>query len=256
MIERRTAPDGAPISIAGLRVTRGSKELYRDFSIDFASGAVTALLAPSGGGKTTLLDGIAGLFQAGSGTILAPARVSYLFQEPRLLPWCSIAKNIMLPVEKLLSAREAKERTDFFLEQVGLLCKAAALPAECSGGERQRAALARAFVYPSSVLLMDEAFQSQDFSLKLKLMESAEALLSREKRTVVLVTHDFREALCLADRIVVMTGSPLEIRLDIPGCGRENSLLDRYASPDESARTAERRILDVLCRADAETENS
>ena len=112
---------------------------------------------------------------------------SYLFQEPRLLPWYSLEKNVLLPMKKFYSQEEAQNRVAFFLSQVELEHKKGALPLHCSGGERQRCALARAFAFPSEVLLMDEPFQSQDISLKLRLMELTERLLEKERKTVVFV---------------------------------------------------------------------
>jgi NitT/TauT family transport system ATP-binding protein len=118
------------------------------------------------------------------------------------------------------------------LAKTGLGDRLNAYPDELSGGERRRAALARAFAYPAPVLLMDEAFQSQDLPLKLALMHLTQTLLRDNPRTVILVTHDVREALCLADRILVLTGRPLIIARDIPVAagmaGNTAAITERY----------------------------
>lgn len=234
------------ISIENLFLTRGENKIFSDFSLFIKENERVAVLAHSGIGKTTLLDCIAGLVPKEAGSVKAPKRLSYLFQEPRLLPWCSLEKNVLLPISGILSGKEAEERTEFFLSQVGLLEKKASLPAKTSGGEKQRCAIARAFAFPSSVLLMDEAFQSQDFSLRLKLMQLMEKLLENEKRTLVLVTHDVREALCLADRIILLGKRPVEVELDIKN-PRNQSISERYISPNKEALEIEKQILDLLC---------
>jgi ABC-type nitrate/sulfonate/bicarbonate transport system ATPase subunit/ABC-type nitrate/sulfonate/bicarbonate transport system permease component len=229
---------GGFLCLENIRVIRGSKELYHDFSVKLERCMVTALIAASGRGKTTLLDCIAGIIKPDSGRIYfrngegSPGssetpeafQVSYLFQEPELLPWRSIGQNIFLPIQKFSTLETNKSKTDKsaslqkaynFLSKTGLAARYAAYPSELSGGERQRAAIARAFCYPASVVLMDEAFQSQDLPLKLSLMRLTKSLMQEEMRTTILVTHDVREALCLADRILVLTGEPLLIARDI-----------------------------------------
>lgn len=237
------------LSVTDLCVSRGGRKLYHNFTLAFETEKTTVILAASGAGKTTLLDCLSGLLKPDSGTVCVPDRISYLFQEPRLFPWYSLEKNIFLPVAGVLPPEKAAERTSFFLRQTGLSGRAAAVPARCSGGERQRAALARAFAYPSPVLLMDEAFQSQDPVLKLKLMELTEQLLDTERRTVVMVTHDVREAVSLADRIIVLGKSPLEILCDISLSERKEPVTRRYIAPDQTALHTEELVLDMLYSA-------
>lgn len=194
------------MDIRGLNVSYGERVIYRDFSVHFSDGQITALLGPSGCGKTTLLNAIAFGEYAED--------VSYIFQEPRLLPWCTLEKNIMLTLSG--SRQERKYRADEYLRKVGLEKRAGEYPARLSGGERQRASIARAFSCPSHILLMDEPFQSQDLALKRQLIGLVLELQALEKRTVIAVTHDIREAADLADRAIVISGSPVSILLDIP----------------------------------------
>ncbi|MBR2361508.1 MAG: ABC transporter ATP-binding protein [Spirochaetaceae bacterium] len=244
------------ISIQDLYLRRGSHQIFSGFSLELEAGRVTALLGASGAGKTSLLDCLAGLLPVDRGTIRGVGPVSYLFQEPRLLPWYTLERNIMLPMESLLGTKAALERARHFLDLVELGEKATSLPSQCSGGQRQRCALARAFAYPSSTLLMDEAFQAQDIKLKLRLMELTEELLgagqcggqNQPPRTTVLVTHDVDEALALAHRVLVLSGSPLQVVGDFPGAGKELPMAGRYISPDQATQKHRAEILSLLCR--------
>ena len=194
------------MQITGLNVSFGDRIIYQDFAISFPDQSVTVILGPSGCGKTTLLNSIA----------FGPYghRVSYIFQEPRLLPWYTLEKNIMLVLEGRTAER--RERAQRYLRKVGLQNRAGEYPGKLSGGERQRAAIARAFSFPAPILLMDEPFQSQDPALKLQLIALVRELQNEEKRTIIAVTHDIREASALADRAVILSGRPVSVIFDAP----------------------------------------
>ena len=222
------------VEIENLTVVRGKKSIYKDFSVKFEAGTVNALLAPSGAGKTTLLDCIAALLEPSAGTITVGGKnikeyrtknrneiyASYLFQEPRLLPWCTVLRNCTLPLENTMTKAEAEARAKTFLCAAGLQDKIDEFPPNLSGGERQRAAIARSFAIKAPVLLMDEAFQSQDIMLKEQLMQLLKKLLETERRTVIFVTHDIHEAIQMAERIIILKpvsseDSTLHITLDV-----------------------------------------
>ena len=175
-----------------------------DFSLTVEKGELRALLAPSGAGKTTLLDHIAA--RAG--------RVSYAFQEPRLLDGCTLLKNVALPLERLFPRGQSLARAADFLRLVGLGDRLNAYPPELSGGERQRVALARALAFPADVLLLDEAFRSQDAHGKNALIALLTAHLRQEPKTVLLVTHDLHEAAALATRVIICAARPLRVTFD------------------------------------------
>ena len=238
------------IQIQNIRIQRGKKLIYDAFSVNFEKGCITTVLAPSGAGNTTVLDCLAGLIVPEIGCVEGVSHPSYLFQEPRLLPWYSLEKNVLLPMKKFYSQEEAQKRVAFFLSQVELEHKKGALPLHCSGGERQRCALARAFAFPSEVLLMDEPFQSQDISLKLRLMELTERLLEKERKTVVFVTHDVREALALGDRVLLLLGTPLKIVYEVPKEileeGKKLPVRQRYTCPNSRVFETEKLLLTYL----------
>ena len=184
----------------------GETVIYRDFSLELADNTVTAILGPSGCGKTTLLNEIV--------SRVGDIAISFVFQEPRLIPWRTLAQNIELALTGDAGSRQECARR--YLERVGLAGRVDDYPESLSGGERQRVSIARAFAVPSQLLLMDEPFQSQDPATKAQLIDLFKELKREERRTIVAVTHDVREASAIADRAILLTGRPVSIALDVP----------------------------------------
>ncbi len=172
------------------------KEVLRGVSFQISAGGHAALMGPSGCGKTTLLRVLLGLRKPESGSAELRGRVSCVFQEPRLLPWCSVLRNVNAVLsDKKETLPEAMEWLRLFrLEEVS-----EQLPARLSGGERQRAALARALAYGGDVLLLDEPLKGQDEALKGELI----ALLQDycRERTLLLVPNDPAEAALLTETV-------------------------------------------------------
>lgn len=229
------------ITLSDITLSRAGKELYKHFSLTVAPLERTALLAASGAGKTTLLDYIA--FHAENAE--RESATAYLFQEPRLLPHCTLLENVALPLFHLMPRKQARLKAAQALHAVGLQERMSALPAQVSGGEKQRAALARAFAFPAAVLLLDEPFQSQDARTKLSLMTLLESLLKAKPRTVLLVTHDAHEAATFCERVLVLTGSPLAVTVD-EHILHTKPLSERFIRADEAQRTLEERIVASL----------
>jgi len=211
------------VSIVILNVSKAfaGLEIFRDFSHVFPGGKVSVVLGPSGSGKTTLLNLMAGIVPADSGRIelfgrpAGEARVSYLFQEPRLLPWMSVGKNLDFVLSPDLPKTERRRLVGGVLETVSLAEATDKFPAELSGGMARRAAMARAFLFESDSLLMDEPFTGLDLPLKFSLIRSFETARAAKGLTTVFVTHDMEEALLLGDEIHVLSPPPAEIRLSL-----------------------------------------
>jgi NitT/TauT family transport system ATP-binding protein len=195
-----------------------SKKVLDGISLNLEPESITVILGPSGCGKTTLLNLIAGIKAPDSGQRLGfeLSTFSYAFQDPRLLSWQSSRENLEFALEGVvdsgrMSKAEVEARIDRFLRAAGLGDAASMKPSTLSGGMRQRLSLARAFAYPSDILLLDEAFQAVDLRTKLELMDTFLELWKEERRTVVCVTHDVEEAAYLADLAIVLSPSPARI---------------------------------------------
>jgi len=196
-------------------------------SLELAQGESVAVIGGSGCGKSTLLRLIAGLDAPSAGEvrldgtpILAPhPAVGMVFQEPRLLPWLSIAGNVGFGLDGV-PAEERRDRVERLLARIGLSGYEKAWPRELSGGQAQRVAIARSLIMQPKVLLLDEPFAALDAFTRASLQQALLALWRAQRPTLVIVTHDVEEAIVLADRVVVMQPRPgriyAEIRIDIP----------------------------------------
>jgi sulfonate transport system ATP-binding protein len=182
-----------------------------DIALTVGVSEIVALIGGSGCGKTTLLRLIAGLDRASAGTIRLDgeviehphAAVGIVFQEPRLLPWLSVADNVGFGLEATPPA-ERKARIAHALEKVGLAEYAGRWPRDLSGGQQQRVAIARAFVANPKVLLLDEPFSALDAPTRESVLLDVVPLLRQRAITTVLVTHDPAEAFALGDRVAVL----------------------------------------------------
>jgi len=192
--------------------------VHEDLALEAAPGEFLAVVGPSGAGKSTLLSLLAGLDRNFDGRIegTAPSRSGQLgmvFQQPRLMPWLSALENVVLVLNE---PAEARYRAVAALTEVGLDAFAGAFPRQLSGGMQRRVALARAFAVEPELLLLDEPFSSLDRPAAWQLRAVLLALWSAHAPTVVLVTHDLREALCLADRVLFLSARPASVILEVP----------------------------------------
>ena len=223
MAERVTI-DRVGKTFRGTGTGNGQADLpvLHDVRLTVGDGEFVAVLGPSGCGKSTLLRLVAGLDQPTTGIVRLGDRVvsgvdprcAVVFQEPRLLPWRSVASNVALGARRL--GMKAKPRPDGLLDQVGLAGFGGAYPHQLSGGMAQRAALARALIGQPQVLLLDEPFASLDALTRLRMQDLLAGICQRFQPTVVMVTHDVDEALALADRIIIMGNRPATIATVIP----------------------------------------
>ena len=196
-------------------------------SLQVNAGEIVSLVGKSGCGKSTLLRMVAGLDRPTSGrvtiakqTINSPhPAVGIVFQEPRLMPWLTVRKNIEFGLERI-SPREKAQKATSILDRVGLAQFAQALPRQLSGGMAQRVAISRALVTNPAILLLDEPFSALDAFTRLQLQDHLLQIWDYDRPTMLLVTHDIEEALVLSDRIIVMGGNPgqvlQEYKIDLP----------------------------------------
>lgn len=198
-----------PVSIRDLTKAYGSQVIFQNFNMDLEDRVINCILGPSGCGKTTLLNIIVGLDRNITGSIIATegSTFSYIFQETRLLKWFTVEENLRF-VLKGLDGLETEERIKTYLSLVSLWEYRNYYPDQLSGGMRQRLSIARAFAFPSDILLMDEPFKGQDPSLKEDLIREFNRLWEQDRRTVLFVTHDIDEVVLLADNVHILGGKP------------------------------------------------
>lgn len=173
-----------------------------NINMDIQKNKITVISGPSGCGKTTLLNIISGVEKKDSGqVILKDNSISYIFQEDRLIPYLTVYENIAFVLKSTVDKNEMDKVITKYLELVRLIEFKDKLPSKLSGGMKRRVAIARAFAYKSRLLLMDEPFKGLDDELKTEIIEEFLKLYKKDKRTVILVTHDKEEAKLLGDII-------------------------------------------------------
>ena len=221
-----TAQGSAIVSLRGVGKTfeRGTVALS-GFDLSVRDGEFVSLLGPSGCGKSTALRIIAGLSEPSDGAVVWPEEgapgagaVGFVFQEPTLMPWATIAANVRLPLDLTHEDGDADTAVTQALQRVGLVDFAHAFPRELSGGMKMRASIARALVTEPRLLLMDEPFAALDEITRFRLNNDLLSLWQLLKRTVIFVTHSVFESVYLSQRIVVMTSRPGRVfaEIDIP----------------------------------------
>jgi sulfonate transport system ATP-binding protein len=193
----------------------GNGGVLNGLDLDIAAGEFVALIGRSGTGKSTLLRALAGLDRevTGHGRIVVPDAVSVVFQDSRLLPWKRILDNVVLG----LRGADAAERGKQALAEVGLAGRERAWPYELSGGEQQRASLARSLVREPQLLLADEPFGALDALTRIRMHALLRKLCEAHKPAVLLVTHDVDEAIVLADRVILLDNGVVhaDVRVDL-----------------------------------------
>ncbi|GGJ60392.1 ABC transporter ATP-binding protein [Streptomyces brasiliensis] len=221
------------LSVRGLGMTYGAgataREVIRDLSFHVAPSEFVCIVGPSGIGKTTLLRCLSGLLPPTAGSAMLdgrridgpPQEMGLVFQDytRSLMPWLSVERNVMLPLRgSRIPRSERFRRVAAALAEVGLAEVAKKYPWQLSGGMQQRAAIARAIAYQPEILLMDEPFASLDAQTRFDLEDLLLRLRSELGVTVLFVTHDIDEAVYLADRVVVLGGSPSSVVevVDVP----------------------------------------
>ena len=202
------------------------KPTIENFDLTLNAGEFVCLVGQSGCGKTTLLNSIAGLDTSYSGDIhignkSQNPKVGFVFQQPCLLPWRTVRENIELVFAKKNDVPKAQ--LDYLLEFMQLTAYANAYPKELSEGMKRRVSIIRAFVINPDLLLMDEPFVSLDAPMAREVRELLQQLWQNRPHTVLFVTHDLREAIALADRLVFLTARPMRVLQEVcVNIAREN----------------------------------
>jgi NitT/TauT family transport system ATP-binding protein len=232
-------------------------EALADFNFELRAGEFVSLLGPSGCGKSTVLRIISGLTEPTSGKMewldsaRGPQQLGYVFQEPTLMPWASIARNVALPLKLQGWPENADKRVSEALARVGLTEFEGVYPRELSGGMKMRASIARALVTEPNLLLMDEPFAALDEITRFRLNNDLLALWHSLQKTVVFVTHSVFESVYLSQRVIVMTSRPGRVFTQL--------VIDAPYPRDERFRTSGayagycRRVSEALAQAMGES---
>ncbi|MEV6497098.1 ABC transporter ATP-binding protein [Streptomyces prunicolor] len=241
------------LRIEGVGKSFGELEVLRDLELAVEPGEFAAVIGPSGSGKSTLFNLVSGLDRPTSGRVLVegePAgvesgKVAYMPQKDLLFPWRTVLDNTALGLEAQgVGKKEARRRADALFADFGLDGFQKAYPSQLSGGMRQRAALLRTVVLERPVLLLDEPFGALDSLTRTEMQLWLADMWQRHRWTVVLVTHDIREAVLLADTVHVLSPRPATIvdRVEVPLARPRGA--DDFTDPDFAS--TERRVLDAL----------
>ncbi|WP_316230879.1 ABC transporter ATP-binding protein [Bradyrhizobium sp. SZCCHNR1051] len=215
MVQSRSARN--MVEINQVTMSFGNYTAVRDVNLTVADGEFLAIAGPTGCGKSTILNAIAGLLKPSAGSIAIdgqPVRgvqgnIGYLFQQDALLPWKTAIENVELgPLFRGVSARERHERAMAWLVKVGLKGFEHRYPHQLSGGQRKRVQMAQALIHGPKVILMDEPFSALDIHTRHLMQNELLRLWQEEKRAVVMITHDLEEAIALGDRVVVLASGP------------------------------------------------
>ena len=203
----------APVVLAGVGRVFDGRRVLAGIDLTIAPGEFVVLVGKSGCGKSTLLRIVGGLDTGAEGEVAVAQDHALVFQQPRLLPWKPVWRNVVLGLSG--PRRALRPRALSALAEVGLTARADAWPLTLSGGEAQRVALARALVRTPRLLLLDEPFAALDALTRLKMQQQVLQLWAEHRVAALFVTHDVEEALLLADRVLLMEDGRITRRFDI-----------------------------------------
>ncbi|OZD08678.1 ABC transporter [Rhodococcus sp. 06-235-1A] len=235
------------IDVRDLTKSFGEKLVLDGISFAAQPGEFVSIIGPSGSGKSTVFNMLAGLDRPDSGTVRVPP-CAYMPQKDLLFPWRSVLDNTTLGLEvQGVAKKEARARAWELFPVFGLDGYESARPAELSGGMRQRAALLRTVVQGRSVLLLDEPFGALDSLTRSDMQAWLQQVWSEFRWTVLMVTHDIREAVYLSDRVIVLSPRPAHVRRQVEVTLPRPRGLDIVTTPQFAA--VEKQLMDVLLSA-------
>lgn len=187
-------------------------EILKNITLDFNIGSITCILGPSGCGKSTFLNILTGEIDKFQGDIYGFENISFVYQDLRLIPWKNVYDNIKFVLEDKMVKENAHKYIMQSIEMVGLKGCEKMYPNKLSGGMMQRVNIARAFAYPSDILIMDEPFNSLDINTKIDVIKWFKNIKNTYNKTVILVTHDIDEAIELGNDIVIFSDKPTIVK--------------------------------------------
>lgn len=202
------------IKISNLIKSYNDNRIFDNFNLEFSDENINCIVGQSGCGKSTLLNILAKLSPIEEGKIegISIGDVSYIFQEDRLIEWLTVSENLEFALNKYFNNDDLIKEIDYVLKLVGIEDVKDKYPNVLSGGMRQRVNIARAFGKPAKVILMDEPFKSLDYKLKYTIIDEFKKILAKEKRMVILVTHDVDEAIYFKGNVIVFGDRPVKVR--------------------------------------------
>ncbi|HBK46198.1 MAG TPA: mannosyltransferase [Xanthomonadaceae bacterium] len=237
-------PAETMVAINKVTMSFGAFTAVRDVDIQVGNGEFLAIVGPTGCGKSTILNAVAGLLNPAAGDIAldgAPVKgvqgaVGYLFQQDALLPWKTALENVELGLRfRGVAAKERGEKARAWLAKVGLTGFEQRYPHQLSGGQRKRVQMAQALIVEPKVILMDEPFSALDIHTRHLMQNELLRLWQEDRRSVMLITHDLEEAIALGDRVVVLSAGPasrvvksFKVDLERPRNVAEIKLDDRF----------------------------
>src|SRR5450755_1021092 len=201
-----------PLLLRNISHSYGRLRVLEDISLEVQHGEFVAIVGPSGCGKTTLLNLLSGFDQPTSGSIERKGESRMVHQKDGLFPWLTVSENVALGLRRIKNGERRKQQVEDLLGLIRLETFGESYPHQLSGGMRQRVELARALAGSSDILLLDEPFSALDYLTRLRMRQELARILQARPRTVVLVTHDIEEAAQLADRVIVLSERPAQIR--------------------------------------------
>ena len=220
-------------------------EALKNISFDVDRGEILSIVGPSGCGKSTILSIIAGLIKPSSGEVFINNKriedmnknIGYMFQSDHLFPWRTIMENVLigLEIQKKLD-KENVDRVTKLLNTYGLKDFKNHYPSQLSGGMKQRVALIRTLAIEPQLLLLDEPFSALDYQSRLAVSNDISAILKKEKKTAIMVTHDIAEAISMSDRVLVLSKRPAIVKtiyeIELTCSDRKNTPLKRREAPE------------------------
>lgn len=193
--------------IDNINISFDNKIIYNNFSIEFEDNKINCIVGLSGCGKTTLLNYIS------EELLKRNIKVSYVFQEERLIPWKNIFDNLRLVIKHKYKKDELEKKIDDILEILDIKNIKFLYPDQLSGGMKQKINIARALLYDGDVILLDEPFKSLDAKIKNDVIELIRTMNKNRNSTIILVSHDKNEVKSLANKVFLLKGSPVELKI-------------------------------------------